>query len=421
MGTENTDRRRSERLNERWVSIATGYSPRHWGNKDKPANKVYESLGTITEADEPIITSIISDISIERSLTDDPILDMAEARVEYVETEVANIKTDMGVMNEKLDQILQSFANMKTQSNQQNAAPPQTQPQNGASTPQPQTQAGAGVSNNGNTNDTRPKQHHVHHMVGRQMSADEFIEREMQRDRFEFAHNGRYVYTSDINPARVIAKPYMYLYREGISSIKQKLDARQTMSLNEYVDALLSLLADHRAYHKDDYNDIVHHLTKVVRDALERPWHAVRRWTNFVWDSIESGAFAWADRDVIQDERVRLCMTGMYSNSANNTVQSKPQAASVNVICRAFNTRMGCHQRESHGDGHVWQNHACSYCDSVGKTCFHSVRECERRLAHTRNDYPQNRNRQTNYPSNNYNQHQYNQQYQGAQQYPKNG
>lgn len=190
--------------------------------------------------------------------------------------------------------------------------------------------------------------------------------------------------------------------------MKQRLDARQSMTLNEYVDATLALLADNRAYAPSEFNDMMHHLRKVVRDALERSWPSVRRWTQFIWDSVESGDMGWSNRDVIQEERVRLCLT---ANSLQTAQESKRQNNVNQVICRQFNTRMGCKHRESHGDAHVWELHCCSYCDSIGKSCFHSVRECERRLAHARNDIPyqQNRNRTYNplpqhqQPSNQYN------------------
>lgn len=137
------------------------------------------------------------------------------------------------------------------------------------------------------------------------------------------------MYTNDVCASRVIAKPYMYLYREGIFSMKHRLDARQSMSLNEYMDAILALLADQRAYDVADYADIMHHLRKVVRDAMERPWHAVRRWTQYIWDSIESGLMTWSNRDMIQEERARLCLTGLASNMphSNSTDTNKTSGA----------------------------------------------------------------------------------------------
>lgn len=138
----------------------------------------------------------------------------------------------------------------------------------------------------------------------------------------------------------------------------------------------------------------MHHVRKVVRDALERPWHAVRRWTQYVWDSVESRQFNWSDRDVIQEERVRLCLTSSSITTGVNVTENKKAPANNQVICHLYNTRIGCQHRESHGDTHIWFIHACSYCDSVGKTCYHSVRECERRITHARNDSAQqHRNR----------------------------
>lgn len=164
---------------------------------------------------------------------------------------------------------------------------------------------------------------------------------------------------------------------------------------------MLALLSDPRAFNPVDYQDILHHLRRVTRDALERPWPAVRRWTQFVWDSIEAGSITWSDRATIQDERVRICLTSVYSNipHQNNTYQipARRNQGLQEVTCRPFNTRAGCPQRESHADGQVYSLHICTYCDSVGKVCYHSVRDCERRLAHTRNDNSSHHSRNRNY------------------------
>lgn len=443
MGSEVLKKRRSGRLIDRWVSISTGFSPRHPANRDNDRllDNISKYLSTINEADEQYSVPIHSDINLERFTSVEELPNMAEeARFNKIETDVSDMKSDIGSVNQKLDNLLETFARLDIQPRQQQGVVPPAPP-NIHTPAQPQ------VTTNSNHNsvssssaysstnqqqqpgqqnaahDDRLRSPHVHHMVGRQLTEDEFIQREMDRDRFQFAHNGRYMYTTDFNPTRVMAKPYMYLYREGVSSMKQKLDARQSLSLNEYIDGLLALLADKRAYNKDDYSDIMHHMSRVVRDALERPWHAVRRWTQFVWDSVESGVFSWADRDLIQEERVRLCMTAVYSNVKQITSDNTRHSQSTHVICRAYNKRMGCQHRESHGNAHVWESHACSYCDSIGKTCFHSVRECERRLAHARNDYTSqyNRNRQGHNAHNFQHQPQQNQVQQNYQQYSKNG
>lgn len=185
----------------------------------------------------------------------------------------------------------------------------------------------------------------------------------------------------------------MYVHREGVSTIKQKLDIRNQITAPEYIDAFLSLLGDNRAYDYRDFNDMMFHLRKVSRDALERPWHAVRRWSNFVWDAIEAGDISWADRDIIQDERVRLCLTCPTSvqnaGQLNNRSAQVSHSANQEQLCRAFNSRNGCHHKQSHTEGSVLLAHHCSYCDSVGKACGHSVRDCERRITHARaTDHP---------------------------------
>lgn len=177
---------------------------------------------------------------------------------------------------------------------------------------------------------------------------------------------------------------------------------------------MLSLLSDRRAFDPKDFYDIFHHLRKVSRDSLERPWAAVRRWTQYIWDSFEDGSITWADSDIIQEERVRICLTGAHSQPSHAHNQAYQIPARWNqglqeVPCRAFNTRNGCHARDSQVEGNVYSLHICTYCNSVGKACFHSVRDCERRVTHARNDntHPTSRGRQHNHPNNYHSQNAY--------------
>lgn len=144
------------------------------------------------------------------------------------------------------------------------------------------------------------------------------------------------------------------------------------------------------------------HVRKVSRDALERPWHSVCTWSQFVWDSVETGDMCWADRDLIQDERVRLCLTAPAPiNTHNGSQNNNRNQHATESMCRAYNSRFGCNQRQSHVENSVLLLHNCSYCDSVGKSCTHPVRDCERRMAHARpsdnNSY--NYRRQHNHPT----------------------
>lgn len=420
MGTKNINTRRSQRINNRWVTLATGFSPSHPYHKDRPqlsqdckyrvADSYAQSLLNIVEGDYADISSDISaDISLQRDsvfndlsnrIADLSISMSHEERFNTIESEVSALKTDVGTINGKLDRLIESMAALTT--NDTVSAPAIEEPGDGGSATDTPAPSHVKPSN------ARPPQLHtttphtrhagtsnVHHAVDRHLSREEFLQREMDRDKFEFAANGRYQYSNDFSSARVMAKPYMYLSRDGLFSVKHKLEARQSITSLEYVDATLALLADRRAFDNRDYNDIMHHLRKVTRDALERPWPAVRRWSQFVWDSIEAGDICWADRDEIQEERVRLCLTSTVSSHQNNVSNVKKHNANAEVICRDYNSRHGCRHREGHGDAHVFYTHCCSYCDSVGKVCFHSVRECERRVTHARNDngYQQGRAR----------------------------
>lgn len=458
MGIETDNNRRSQRLFGRFESLRTGATPYQrfvslpYRNRSTVKTLAHRSgLSTsqrdhidISELDSVQTLQLNSDINLERPpLSTERVDNMAEVEnrfsdietdVTELRTDVTSLKTDVTAINGKLDNLIESMTRLSTNVPQA----PNTPPENGLQSNSP--------SGRMNSTDSETTQGHVgqrasHKQAQRQsphnraethdpshnaassapyqrstrhLSPEEFLQREMERDRFEYSNVGKYIYASDFSSSRIFHKPYMYLYREGVSTIKQKVEARQSINVTEYIDATLALLADNRAYHREDFVDMMDHLRKVTRDALERPWHAVRRWSQFVWDSIESGAFTWADRDIIQEERVRMCLTsssigltnGNHQGSQNNW--SKKQNGAQEVICRSFNTRMGCNFRDSHTEGQVFALHICTYCDSLGRSCAHSVRECERRLAHTRNDNgpynPRNRFAQNNQQQNHQNQ-----------------
>lgn len=409
MGSEHIEARRSKRLNYRWVTLHTGLPPSKaclLSDSDaRGAASIASKFGLYSDkfAEKvPIdrvsdLADIEVDISLPRTELRPDIYHEMDERVETIEADVSALKLDVSTINGKLDDVLQAMARLAPNPdidaenpNRRNASG--FQPQQSA----PLNKQAAAASQTRETQ-TAPNPHQsnagVHHMVGTQMSLDDFVHRESQRDKFEINQNGRYTFSTDALTNRVMAKPYMYISREGISTIKQKLEVRQSATPLEYIDATLALLADPRAFDTSDYVDIMYHLRKVTRDSLERSWPSVRRWSQYVWDAVETGEITWADREQIQEERVRLCLTNPLSSS--NSVSNKSHSAPSEVICRQFNTRIGCKFPDAHGDSHTVQLHCCSYCDSVGKQCYHSVRECERRLAHTRNDtgHPQQRQR----------------------------
>lgn len=442
MGIDHDITRRSSRLVNRFESLRTGVTPYQRFFSSPGRNKctvktisanyrhssIHKYSSDIQALENCDSLEISHDISLERSplITDnshamagvETRLDDMEFDVKGLKTDVTTLKTDVTAMNGKLDDLLQAMAKLSTNAPVNEASPALAQQNANHNSNQHTTQqTNHAAQHNHSQNQGRSSSQQntsangpdfPQHRTNRDISPEEFLEREMNRDRFDYDNGGKYLYGSHFSSGRVFHKPYMYLYRDGVSTIKQKVEARPTMTVVEYIDATLALLADSRAYHRDDYIDIMDHLRKLTRDALERPWCAVRRWSQFVWDSIEAGALTWADRDMIQEERVRMCLTAATNNASNNTMSynntnaTRKNHGAQEVICRQYNTRSGCQFRESHMDGNVFALHYCTYCDSIGRSCGHSVRECERRLAHTRNDYGSNQNRQRAPHSNQY-------------------
>lgn len=239
------------------------------------------------------------------------------------------------------------------------------------------------------------------------------------------------------NSETVFYKPYMFLDRENLETVKGRLDAQKSMTAMEYMSATLSLLDDPSAYDNRDKVNILKHLLAVSIDARFRPWPGVRQWTQLMWDNVERGRCTWGDFGFIQNERVRISyMSSTPSAHANpNTLQSKvpvaPSQEFSNVVCRDFNNPGGCKFNHTHDVGPIKYLHICSHCDSLGRKSQHSFQKCRTRSdtsgggssVTNQPDYRQwnYNNRQPNGQGYNqsapYNQYR-NNQYQGS--YPKN-
>lgn len=408
MGINDTDIRKSIRIRDRAHRILNnnvGLSPA----AHIPYHRRICTFGALRN----VSAHIFEDISSPRSISNTEIQMAEENRISSIETDVGALKDDVFDIHSKLDKLLQAMTLRDSTplapghqppaapGNVPNAPAPGQSPPSGTDPTHPSTQNthGANMHQPAPQTNTPSTTHQpmatrgprMPDAIERQLSLDGFIDRELDRDRFHYSNAGKNNFISDPHTSRVISKPYMFMYREGAHLIKQKLDQRQSMTAVEYIDATLALLADPRAYHKDDYADIMFHLRRVSRDALERPWHAVIKWSQYIWDMVESGYISWADRDIIQEERVRICLTcptprqsSASSTQPNSAQSNRLSSARHETLCRPFNSRAGCSHRDSHHEGDIYLLHQCSYCDSVGKQCGHSVRECERRLAHAR-------------------------------------
>lgn len=195
-----------------------------------------------------------------------------------------------------------------------------------------------------------------------------------------------------------MAKPFMFIYREGLQTPKQKLDIRATLSMIEYVNATVLLLQDNDAYNKDDLLHILAHLAAVTTDAMVRPWSAVRAWSQYIWDCVERRKCTWTSYQFIQDERVRMSfISGAPSgNSASNNATNKSVSHDIKVVlCREYNSVSGCRFHGTHEEHNVKYLHACSHCDAMGRRSSHSYMRCRAKMdAGSHNSHGSYENRQ---------------------------
>ena len=211
------------------------------------------------------------------------------------------------------------------------------------------------------------------------MNAGQYIDAEMRYEEYTQGHKGRGEYINDpLNPNQIY-KPFNFLKRPGVTHYKQKLEARSTMTVLEFIESTMRLILHPRGCHPGDRKYIMDHIQDVARDAQERPWPTVRRWSQEIWDDIEAGDLEWHMTQEIFNRRM---LAGLPTTSAPPLTKSgggaKPhraEALAQQPICRRFNSRDGCSHQEHH-DGLL---HYCTYCDSKGMECHHSVQKCIRK------------------------------------------
>lgn len=189
-------------------------------------------------------------------------------------------------------------------------------------------------------------------------------------------------------------RPYMYIEKEGCDTLKDKLDARPSLSAGEYINAMLLLLDDEAAYERRDKHFIFKHILQVSTDSLARPWAGVRKWSVHIWDSVERGRCTWQDQGYIQDARIRISYTsGPVLSGSAPSAKKMPAIHTdpVYSVCREFNTASGCKHSGSHDSGHIRYLHVCAYCDAVGRKSSHSVLKCRTRGENSANQQSENR------------------------------
>ena len=160
----------------------------------------------------------------------------------------------------------------------------------------------------------------------------------------------------DILTKHLEPKPYMYVKRPGLETIKKKLEARPTLTFNEYVLVYIKMVRDPRANQNRDVYFHLEHLQHLAEDALARDWTCAREWSQETLDEIEKGSYTWEDQHIIQMERIKNALAAARSNPKPPAREDRPQP------CRDFNGERGCTFPTHHGTGHARALHACTYC-----------------------------------------------------------
>ena len=178
---------------------------------------------------------------------------------------------------------------------------------------------------------------------------------------------------SDIFTKQLLPKPYMYLSRLGLSTLKKKLDARESVTFNEYVSSYIKMIRDPRSELHGPLDAHLEHIQQVVEDAAIRDWPTVRRWSQAMFDAVETGALKWEDRVALQLDRMQ------YAIAATRSQQPHLHTERRDIPCKDFNGHVGCIHPKSHMGRTVNFVHVCAMCFSAGDRSPHPAHTCPRR------------------------------------------
>ena len=220
------------------------------------------------------------------------------------------------------------------------------------------------------------------------MPADDFIQQQLDRERYSIPAQDGKMFVPDMFVKNPIPKPYMFVDRLATSSIKKKFDYRPNITSAEYISAFIGMLCDERVRNPRDVADQLDHLHDVTLDAMSRNWPDVRRWSQHVFDMIETGKYQWSDTQKIQNARFRFSVSAHQVQTHNHNSQShmSNDTATREVVCQDFNARSCSHGavRRHHTEGQVRFMHYCSYCLASAniKSDNHPLSDCKRKERH---------------------------------------
>ncbi len=133
-----------------------------------------------------------------------------------------------------------------------------------------------------------------------------------------------------------------------------------------------------------DQGHMLHFLSEAMLDVERSDWETVRKFNKRVFHCLEADQFNWADRDIINMERLRFLYAASNLSKSHNTSQQKGQK-SPDVLkptlestpCAAYNDGKCLISSMFHDN--LW--HICVFCKSVrGKAVVgHGTHNCRQK------------------------------------------
>ena len=284
--------------------------------------------------------------------------DRQERRIQLLESAVTG-------MTERFDELL-SFMNPDQYSNPDRRAEQGT--------------AARGATGGLHAGDARPGQGQGRgrHAESRAPQYSDYAAEQLRREDFVLPrYDDGKVLAPDMFTNDMLPKPYMYLQRPGLSTLKKKLDARESMTFDEYIISYIKMIRDPRAEQTTSLDIQLEHLQQVVEDTATRDWPSVRCWSQTMFDAVEGGSASWEDRNAVQWERLRHDIMAARAPLQQQQVRQERR----DIPCRDYNSAMGCMHPRGHAGRSVNFIHVCASCFTAGDKAPHPVHTCPQRLA----------------------------------------
>ena len=203
--------------------------------------------GETTNNETVTDNSKMGELTLRSQASDNALVQGVTDWVQGLERDVGSLKSKVNSIDTKLDLLLSSAGF---------GAP------TAASTPpRPSRPArGGGERRTPGADNTLPPPRQLR----RTENEDGYVDDMLRKERFVPLHSeGKNHLATDIFSDSVMPKPYMYVNRDGVTTLKQKLEIRSSLTYAEYINASINLVMDHRACGERDREYILQHIYRM--------------------------------------------------------------------------------------------------------------------------------------------------------------